>query len=490
MTYDHDLVVIGGGAGGLVASKFAAGIGKKVALIEKGKLGGECTLNGCIPSKTLIKSAKMLHQIGRLHEAGLSLEGTCPISAAGVMAHVRSVIEQVARGHSPEKLEKLGVRVIFGEPRFIDNHTVQVNGKPVSARNFVVCTGSSPLVPPIEGIETVAYLTNQDLFSINDLPPSMIILGAGPIGVEMAQALAYLGVTVTVVEQAEQVLVREDRELADLLAGRLSGQGIDLRTKTKAIRLEVLEGSVAVTVEDHSGKHDVLVASAILVAVGRKANVDSLGLESAGVEYSAKGIKTDRRLRTTAKNIYACGDVTGPYQFSHMAEYQARIAARNALLPLKSYASYDHYAWCTFTDPEFAHAGFTESEAKQAFGEKIKVFRWRYCDTDRARTEGQPFGMAKFLCDSSYRLVGAHILGQGAGDLIHEAQIIKTLRLPFQKLDSIIHVYPTLSDVVRQPAKISHIDRLRGSLFVRLLGSLLSRKSRSGGHSSSRGVTA
>ncbi len=479
MTYDHDLIVIGGGAGGLVASKFAAGVGKKVALIEKDRLGGECTLTGCIPSKALIKSAKVLHQISCPETTGLSLNGPCPVSTAGVMAHVRSVIEEVAQGHSPEKIEGLGIRVIFGEPCFIDNHTVRVNGKDVSARNFVVCTGSSPFIPPIEGIDTVAYLTSQDLFSMNDLPKSMIILGAGPIGIEMAQALAYLGVAVTVIEQAEQVLVREDGELADLLASRLSGQGIDLRTKTRAVKLADRMGAVALTVEEHSGKQDVVVASAILVAVGRKANVDGLGLEAAGVEHSAKGITTDRRLRTTAGNIYACGDVTGPYQFSHMAEYQARIAVRNALFPLKSNACYDHYAWCTFTDPELAHAGLTESEARQAIGEKIKVFRWQYCDTDRARTEAEPFGLGKFVCDDSYRLLGAHILGQGAGDLIHEAQIIKTLGIPFHRLDSIIHVYPTLSDVVRQPAKMSRIDRLRGNLFVRAVTGLLSRKSAS-----------
>ena len=234
MSYDYDLIVIGGGAGGLVASKFAAGVGKKVALIEKGKLGGECTLNGCIPSKALIKSAKVLHQIGRPQTTGLSLTGPCPVSTAGVMAHVRSVIEEVAKGHSPEKLEGLGIRVIFGEPCFIDNHTVRVNGKAVSAKSFVVCTGSSPFIPPIEGIDAVPYRTNQDLFSMDDLPRSMIILGAGPIGIEMAQALAYLGVAVTVIEQAEQILVREDRELADLLASRLSGQGIDLRMRTIA----------------------------------------------------------------------------------------------------------------------------------------------------------------------------------------------------------------------------------------------------------------
>ncbi len=476
MGYDYDLIVIGGGAAGLVASKFAAGVGKKVALVEKSRLGGECTLNGCVPSKALIKSARVLHQMNRLQTVGLGLAGPLGVTTEGVMARVRSVVEEVAGGHSPEALERLGIRVIFGDPRFKDNHLVNINGRDVSARSFVICTGSSPFIPAIEGIGAVPYLTNQNLFTQEDLPRSMIVLGAGPIGIEMAQALAYLGVAVTVIEQAEQILVREDREMADLLSTRLSGQGIALRVRTKAVKVSDRMGEVALTVEEETGKRDMVTASAVLVAVGRKANVDGLGLEAAGVGYSAKGVKTDKKLRTTAANIYACGDVAGPYQFSHMAEYQARVAARNALFPLKGVADYDHYIWCTFTDPEFAHAGLTESEARQRCGDRIKVFRWQYKDTDRARTEAEPFGVSKFVCDDSYRLLGAHILGARAGDLIHEAQIIKTLGIPFHRLDSVIHIYPTLSDVVRQPAKMSRIDRLQGMLVVRALRGLFSRK--------------
>ena len=477
MAYEYDLIVIGGGAAGLVASKFAAGVGKRTALIEKGRLGGECTLYGCVPSKTLVRSASLLHQMNRLHSKGLAPSGPCRVSTQGVMAHVRSVVEEVAQGHGQEKLERLGIRVIFGDPSFVDNHVIRINGRAVSARSFIVCTGSSPLVPPIEGIDRTPYLTNQNLFAMESLPQSMIVLGAGPIGIEMAQAFAYLGVAVTVVEQAEQVLIREDRELANLLSSRLSEQGIHLRMKTKAVRLADQMGAAALTVEDATtGRQEVITASAILVAVGRKANVDGVGLEAAGIDFSSKGIKTDRRLRTTAGNIYACGDVVGPYQFSHMAEYQARIAARNALFPLKTSADYGNYAWCTFTDPEFAHAGLTESEARQAYGERIKVFRWRYNDTDRARTEAEPFGMGKFVCDNSYRLLGAHILGERAGDLIHEAQIVKTQGIPFHRLDSVIHVYPTLSDVVRQPAKMSRIERLQSSLFVKVARGLLSRR--------------
>jgi pyruvate/2-oxoglutarate dehydrogenase complex dihydrolipoamide dehydrogenase (E3) component len=227
---------------------------------------------------------------------------------------------------------------------------------------------------------------------------------------------------------------------------------------------------IEVTTEDNAGRRDDLSGDAVLVAVGRKANVDGLDLEAAGVEYSAAGIKADRKLRTTARNIYACGDVTGPYRFSHMSEYQARIAARNALFPFKKKADYRHYAWCTFTDPEFAHAGLTEEEAHERYGAQTKVYKWAYGDIDRAKTAAEEFGMAKFICDRSYRLVGAHILGSRAGEVIQEAQIVKSLGIPFHRLDSVVHVYPTFSDIIKQPSKLCHIEKLKNSLFVKIAG--------------------
>jgi pyruvate/2-oxoglutarate dehydrogenase complex dihydrolipoamide dehydrogenase (E3) component len=300
------------------------------------------------------------------------------------------------------------------------------------------------------------------------LPRSVIVLGGGPIGIEMAQAFNYLGVRVTVLELAERILTKEDEELSDLLVRWLAGIGLVIRTGTRVRGLARKDDAIELTVEDGTGRQDSVRGDAILVAVGRKANVDTLDLEAAGVEYSPKGIKIDQKLRTTARNIYACGDVAGPYQFSHMAEYQARIAAQNALFPLRRSADYRHYVWCTFTDPEFAHAGLTESEARERYGNNVRVYRWEFGDIDRAKTEADEFGMAKFICDRSYRLIGAHILGPRAGDLIHEAQIIKTLGVPFHKLDSVIHVYPTFSEVTKQPSKVSHIDKLRKSLLVRV----------------------
>jgi pyruvate/2-oxoglutarate dehydrogenase complex dihydrolipoamide dehydrogenase (E3) component len=217
--------------------------------------------------------------------------------------------------------------------------------------------------------------------------------------------------------------------------------------------------------------------------VGRKANVDGLKLERAGVDYTLKGIKTDETLRTSAKNIYACGDVVGPYQFSHMAEYQARIATQNALLPIRKRANYEHYIWCMFTDPELAHAGLTEDEAREKYGEKTKVYKWEYRNTDRGRTDREKIGLSKIICDDNYKVVGAHIFGSRAGELVHEIQVIKTLGIPFYKLDSVIHIYPTFSDVIKQPAKICHIDKVKGNPFVRILGSLFGLRKGEGGMS-------
>jgi pyruvate/2-oxoglutarate dehydrogenase complex dihydrolipoamide dehydrogenase (E3) component len=473
MGYDFDLIVIGGGAAGLVASKFAAGVGKRVALVEKSKLGGECTLYGCIPSKTLIRAARLLHEASRAEDFGLKKAFTAPHPDGGVLSHVRAVVEKIYEGHRPEVLEGQGVRVVFGNPRFLDDHHIDVGGKKLSAASFVVCTGSSPFVPAIPGLDTVPYLTNETLFDVTELPGSLIVLGGGPIGIEMAQAFAYLGVRTTVVEMAPRILAREDRELSDLLSARLAGEGMALLTGAKAVAVGKGARNIELTVEDGSGGRENIEADSILVAVGRKANVADLNLEACGIEYSQRGITVDHRLRTTAPTVYACGDVAGPYQFSHMAEYQARIAARNALFPVKGKADYDNYIWCTFTDPELAHAGLTEEEARKLYGEKVKVYRWNPANTDRGRIEGEEFGMAKFICDSSYRLLGAHILGARAGELIHEAQILKSLGIPFHKLDSIIHIYPTFSDVVRQPAKMARIDKLKSNPFLRLLARFL-----------------
>jgi len=475
--YDYDLIAIGAGAGGFVSSKVAAGFGKKVAMVEKKKLGGECTNAGCVPSKALLKAAAVAHLVRHLGDYGLEAAGEISLSGSHAMQYARAAVKKVYDSHPASAFEKLGISVLYGSPRFLDSHRIELNGKVLSAKKFMICTGSSAFVPPLEGLSAVPYYTNENIFEIESLPGSMIVLGGGPIGIELASAFNRLGVTTTVVEMGDRILARDDRELAQMLAERLASEGLSIRTGTKA--LSVSRGGDGITLAvERDGKRENLSAAALLVAVGRKPNVDGLDLEKAGVRYGPKGIAVDGYLRTTAANIFACGDVVGPYQFSHMTEYQAVLAMRNAFLPFRRKVNYDMVAWCTFTDPELAHIGLTEEEARERYGDRVQVYRWSYGDTDRGRTDRTEQGLAKYLVGPRGRLVGAHILGERAGDIIHEAQLLRHLDLPFSAVAQMIHIYPTYTDVVRQPAKRFYIDRLRNNFVIKLASLLLGKKNR------------
>lgn len=471
--YDYDLIVIGGGAGGFVSSKLASGLGKRVAMIEKDKLGGECTLYGCVPSKTLIRTSQLAGEIRNSKRYGLAIEPHPHINTDGVMPHVRSAVQKVYDSHLPDAFQKLGIDILFGPPRFIDNHQVELNGKRFSAKRFIIATGSSPLIPPIEGLNTIPYLTNETIFSLKKLPPSLIVLGGGPIGAELASAFNLLGVSVSIVEKFEQILIREDRELVARLSKKMMEDGINLLTGYTPLKFSMKDGQITLALQDAKNQTKEIQAGAVLVAIGRQANVEGLDLEKAGIEYTLKGIRTDPTLRTTAPNIYACGDVAGPYQFSHMAEYQAIIATQNALFPFKKRVDYRNIAWSVFTDPEIAHAGLTEEEARKVHGDHIKIYRYEYSNIDRGKTDAAGFGMSKFICDPKGMLLGAHILGARAGEVIHEAQVAKSLGLPFYKLYSVIHIYPTFTDMVKHPAKLCYIDRLQNNPFLKILRKFL-----------------
>jgi len=467
--YDYDLIVIGGGAAGFVASKIARGFGKSVAIIEKGKLGGECTNYGCIPSKSLIRVGRAIHELKNLDKLGLKLDTPSSFNTENVMSHVRSIVQKVYNTHLPESFKGLGIDVHFGSPQFLDNHRIKVGEKILSADKLIISTGSSPFIPPIDGIDEVPYLTNNNIFSLDRLPCSLIVLGGGPIGIELASAFNRLNVEVTVVEMLERILFREDKELVEMLAERLQSEGLKILTSTKAVKVSNTNGKINLSVEGKEGERRGIEAEGILVAVGRKPNIEGLNLEKAGISYTNKGIVVNDRLQTLADNIYACGDVVGPYQFSHMAEYQGIIACSNAFLPIKKGVDYRDVIWCTFTDPELAHAGFTEEEAREVYGDKVRIYRYEYSKIDRARTDIEEFGMSKIILDNKGKVLGAHILGTHASEIIHEVQLAKHFNIPFGRLWEAIHIYPSYSDVIRQPSKYYYSERLKNNPFIKLL---------------------
>ncbi len=467
--HDYDIVVLGGGSAGLTAAKLALGLGKKAAIVEKRKIGGDCTWFGCVPSKTLLKASHVAHDMRRLEEFGLKADGEMRLNADGVMAHVRAVVEADYQGHRPEVLREEGIDVILESPVFIDNHRIKAGERTISSDRFIVCTGSHPFVPPIEGLDTVPYLTNETIFGLDSLPASMIVLGGGPIGTEIGSALNRLGVAVTMIESSSRILNREDEELAGALMEMLRSEGVVILTESRLVACCGEGNRIMVDIQGADGSVKQHRADTLFVAVGRRPNLEGLGLEKAGVKVGDRGIIVDKHLRTTARNIYAAGDVVGPYLFTHVAEHEAIVATTNALLPLRRRPRYDDVLWCTFTDPELAHAGLTEQQAVERYGQTVRVYRWEYKNVDRAKTEMSEEGFCKFVCDRRGRLLGIHILGHNAAELMHEAQLAKSLGVRFSRIASVIHAYPSYSDVVRQPAKRCYVDRLQNNPLVRLV---------------------
>ncbi|MHC4756100.1 MAG: FAD-dependent oxidoreductase, partial [Planctomycetota bacterium] len=475
---DYDVVVIGAGSAGLVACKLANGLGKKTLLIEKNKIGGDCTWFGCIPSKTLIKSASTAHQLTRMKEFGLEPKGPIEVNAEKVMAHVREVVEADAAGHPADSYKAEGIDVIFGAPKFIDNQQIELNGQVISSKKFVICSGSQAFIPPYEGFDKIPYLTNETVFDLEVLPESMLVLGAGPIGIELSAALNRLGVKVTVLQRSAQILKKEDPELTERLVETLRDEGLTILTETKVKRFRQKTDKIITEIEDKQDSRQI-EAESVLVAVGRVPNIDDLELEKAGIEYDSKGIKVDKHLRTTAKNIYAAGDVVPPYLFTHMAEYEAVIATTNACfgIPIKK-TNYENVLWCTYTDPELAHAGLTEAQARERYGNSIRIYRWEHKDVDRAKTDLAQNGLTKVICTAKGKILGVHILGHGAAELMHETQLAKSLSLPFSRIASVIHAYPSYSDAIRQPAKRCYIDVLQNNFFVKTIRVLTNKKNR------------
>ena len=457
----YDIIVVGGGSAGLVTSAGAAGIGARVALIEQDRLGGECLWTGCVPSKALIACARAAHDARTAGRFGVRVEGVV-VDFPRIMEHVRGVQRRIEPNDSPERFRSLGVDVIQGTARFVGDRSIRVDGRTIDAKRVVIATGSKPAIPPIDGLQAIPYFTNETIFSLERQPETLLVLGGGPIGLELAQAFARLGTRVRVVESSPTLLPHEDGELTQLLARRFASEGVELMLGTTVTRAS--RGGSGVRLEAHreDGTRLSLDGDTLLVATGRTSSVASLDTGRAGVETAQQGVVVDERLRTTADGIWAAGDVTGGLRFTHVADYEARLVIRNAFFPFASKADYSVVPWVIFTEPELAHVGLTELEARERHGDSIGVWRREFQDVDRAIADDELVGLVKLITDRRGRIIGGHVLGHGAGSLIAEIALAMKHGISAAQLGNTIHAYPTYPDATRYAAEGYNKARLRG----------------------------
>jgi pyruvate/2-oxoglutarate dehydrogenase complex dihydrolipoamide dehydrogenase (E3) component len=448
MRPEFDIAVIGGGAGGLVVAAGGATLGAKVALVERHKMGGDCLWYGCVPSKSLIKSARVAHQMRHADRWGIG-PAQPQVRLAEVMERVAGVIRGIEPTDSPERFRGLGVDVILDSGRFVSPDTFEVGGRRLTARTFVIATGSRPAVPPIPGLDRTPYLTNETLFDLREDVASLVIVGAGPIGVELAQAFRRLGSAVSLIDMAPTLLPREDADLVEVVHRALLDDGVAFHLGASIARVEGSRGDIAVTL-DRAGTTTTVRGTHLLIATGRKANVEDLGLDQAGVSVE-KGRIQHRDLRTDNPRIYVIGDAAGGHQFTHLAEHHAGIVLRRALFRLFWAKPSTVIPWCTYTDPELARVGLSESEAK-AQGIDHRVYRFPVEEIDRARAEGETEGFAKIVTDPRGRLLGAGIVAPHAGELIAEYTLALSKGMKAADVSASIHAYPTFAMVNRRAA--------------------------------------
>ncbi len=467
MPADYDLIVIGAGSAGLVAARFARQLGLSVAMVERSRVGGDCTWTGCVPSKALLKAATVSHAISTADNYGLN-PSLLDVDLRPVMERIRSVISHIYDSESPEALAREGIQVIRGAARFTGPDSVMVDDRDYTARRYLVCTGASPVVPAIPGLDSVDHLTYESVWQMDELPPSLAVIGGGAVGCELAQAFARLGSQVTLVEAAGRILPLEDPEASAVIASRFESE-----------RITVIVGAGAQTVSPRAGEKNgvcieladgrVVEAEVLLVAVGRHPNVEGLELEAAGVIAKPGGIQTDRHLRTANKRIYAAGDVTGGPQFTHYAGWQAFMAVRNAFLPSNSVAVREHVPRAVFTDPEAAQTGLTEAQARATHGARVIVSRWPMSEVDRALTDGEADGFVKVAHLPNGRVLGATIVAPHAGEMVQEWTLAIDRGINLGDLARSIHVYPTYSMASQQLALSAYSERLFGGRIGRLL---------------------
>jgi pyruvate/2-oxoglutarate dehydrogenase complex dihydrolipoamide dehydrogenase (E3) component len=406
---------------------------------------------GCVPSKTLIQTAHVYHLMKNASRFGLPSVEVRPVDFREVTRRIQSVIQTIQKHDSEERFCGLGVKVEFGTPTFKDKHTIDLNGKSLSAKNWVIATGSSAAIPPVPGLEQTPYLTNRDLYSFDRLPASMIILGAGPIAAEMAQAFCRLGTRVDVIQRSGQILSNEDKDMADQVMEVLQGEGVAFHLNTTILSTRDLGKQREVVIETQEGEPRSLKAETILVALGREANLKGLNLEGIGIPHDDKGLTLDARLRTNHKHIYGSGDVTGTYQFTHAAGYEGSIVVSNAIFHLPRKVDYTYLPWCTYTHPELASIGMNEKRAKAA-GIEYDIWVEEFKDNDRSIAEGELVGKIKMLLDKKGKPIGVQILGPRAGDLVSEWVAALNGGVKPMTLAAAVHPYPTLGEINKKVA--------------------------------------
>ncbi|MCG9131091.1 mercuric reductase [Candidatus Poribacteria bacterium] len=450
----YDLTIIGGGSAGLVLAVAGARLGKKTALVEKHRIGGDCLWTGCVPSKALLKAAKVANSIRNAEKYGITVPETTP-DWQRVMAYVRGTQHAIEEEHdNPERFREMGVDVIFGDGHFESSDTFVVedteNGetRTLKSKKFVISTGSRPVAPPIPGLESCDYLDSETVWELEEFPERLLVVGAGPIGVELGQAFHRLGADVMIAQRSGRILTKEDTDVSEQMLCYLREEGVAIRLNTNIEQVSESEEGINVQFDGSESGTVEQTFDKILIAAGRAPNVEGLGLDKIGVQVGRRGIEVNNRLQTSVKNIYAAGDVIGHYLFTHVAAFQAQLLLRNIFFPLSNTINYAVVPWTTFCDPEIARCGLTEAEAREAHGD-VDVFTLDQSDVDRAVAEGETQGFSKVIASRwTGKILGVHLVGANAGEVVHEYVLAMQSGIPLRKLSGMIHVYPTFSSSV------------------------------------------
>ena len=472
MQSEYDFLIIGGGSAGLTAADFAVRLGLKVALVEKSRPGGDCTWTGCVPSKTLLRIARTAHEVRTAPQSGISA-GPPKVDFPAVTSKVREVMEGIAGAESTEVLRSHGIDVFLGEAKFLDPHTIALPDAELKARRILIATGAGPVIPPIPGLDQVDYLTYETIWNLEVLPEHLLLLGGGPIGCELAQAFRRLGSRVSLVEAMPRILLQDEPEASSLILDELANEGVEFHLDASVEKVEKIwktgqdSGEIQMTTSQGP-----VFGDALLLAVGRRARLSGLELERAGVDCGPNGIRVNRNLRTSQRHIYAAGDCLGGFQFTHYAGWQGFMAVRNALLPGSTRAVLDRVPWTTFTEPEVAHVGLTEQQARDKYSNRIAVTNWPMAQVDRALTDGASTGFIKLVHQPNGRLLGATVVCQRAGEMIQEWTLALDQGRKVGDLAGSIHVYPTYSMANMQVSSQLRISGLLSGVAGRIIKKL------------------